>query len=193
MSEKANFTGSAIGTQLAMTGRLTSIAADSTGLIVVGAASGGLWVSTNNGGSFVSVFDNQPTQADRRDCPRYHHYPQHDLCRHRRRQRLHRLLVRVGDVQVHQPGSTWTPVGPTGTFDRASFTSLAIDTQTTPGKPRIFAGTTSGFSGSSADAGIFESDASKAGLWFSTDGGTSWTQYPESTFGRLRPDWRTEH
>lgn len=63
MSEKANFTGSAIGSATAMTGRLTSLAADATGLIVAGAASGGLWVSTNNGGSFVSVFDKQPTQA----------------------------------------------------------------------------------------------------------------------------------
>src|SRR5438309_1082927 len=27
------------------------------------------------------------------------------------------------------------------------------------------------------------SDASKAGLWRSTNGGASWSQYPESTFG----------
>src|SRR5208283_4905439 len=63
MAEKANFTGLAIGSNTAMTGRLTAVAADSTGLIVVGAASGGLWVSTNNGASFTSVFDSQPTQA----------------------------------------------------------------------------------------------------------------------------------
>ena len=63
MSEKANFTGSAVGAATAMTGRLTSIAADTTGLIVVGAASGGLWLSTNNGTSFASVFDNEPTQS----------------------------------------------------------------------------------------------------------------------------------
>ena len=45
MSEKANFTGSAVGNATAMTGRLTALAADANGLIVVGAASGGLWVS----------------------------------------------------------------------------------------------------------------------------------------------------
>ena len=42
MSEKANFTGTVIGSSTAMTGRITSIAADATGLIVAGAASGGL-------------------------------------------------------------------------------------------------------------------------------------------------------
>ncbi len=63
MSEKANFTGVAIGANVPMTGRITSVAADAHGVIVAGAASGGLWVSTDDGGSFVSVFDNQPTQA----------------------------------------------------------------------------------------------------------------------------------
>ena len=63
MSEKANFTGAAIGSLVAMTGRITSVAADAHGLIVAGAASGGLWLSTDNGVSFASVFDSQTTQA----------------------------------------------------------------------------------------------------------------------------------
>ena len=63
MSEKANYTGNAVGANQPMTGRITSVAADTTGLIVAGAASGGLWVSTNDGASFASVFDNEPTQA----------------------------------------------------------------------------------------------------------------------------------
>ena len=61
--EKANFTGVAVGSKVAMTGRMTSVAADSRGLIVAGAASGGLWLSTDNGAHFASVFDSQPTQA----------------------------------------------------------------------------------------------------------------------------------
>ena len=45
-----------------MTGRLTSVAADRTGLIVAGAASGGLGEHQQRL-SFISAFDSQPTQA----------------------------------------------------------------------------------------------------------------------------------
>ncbi len=183
MSEKANFTGSAIGSATAMTGRLTSLAADATGLIVAGAASGGLWVSTNNGGSFVSVFDKQPTQAIGAIALDTTTSPSTIYVGTGEGNGSIDSLYGSGMFKSTDLGQHWTPVGPTGTFDRASFTSLAIDTKTTPGTPRIFAGTTSGFSSSRADAGIFETDASKAGLWFSANGGTSWSQYPESAFG----------
>ncbi len=46
-----------------MTGRVTAIAADATGLIVVGTAAGGLWLSTNNGMSFASIFEGEATEA----------------------------------------------------------------------------------------------------------------------------------
>src|SRR5208282_2997656 len=78
-------------------------------------------------------------------------------------------------------GQTWNPIG-AGLFDHASFTSMAIDTTTTPGKARIFAGATTGASASRADAAIFESDPSVFGLWFSPDSGASWVHYAESNF-----------
>src|SRR5271166_344637 len=58
-SEKANFNGVPIGSNVAMTGRISAVAADSHGLIVAGAAAGGVWVSTDNGANFTSTFDNE--------------------------------------------------------------------------------------------------------------------------------------
>ena len=182
MSETANFTGSVLGSATAMTGRLTSVAADATGLIVAGAASGGLWVSTNSGASFTSVFDSQPTPAIGAIALDTTTSPSTIYVGTGEGNGSIDSLYGSGLFKSTNLGQTWTPVGPTGTFDHASFTSLAIDTSTTPGTPRIFAGTTNGFSGSRADAGIFETDASKAGLWLSTNGGSSWSQYPESLF-----------
>ena len=181
--EKSNFTGSAIGNAVAMTGRLTSVAADAHGVIVAGAASGGLWVSTNNGGSFSSVFDSQPTQAIGAVALDTTTSPSTIYVGTGEGNNSIDSLYGAGIFKSIDLGQHWTSLGPAGGFDRAAFTSLAIDTKTTPGKARIFAGTTSGFSGSRADAGIFESDSSKAGLWFSSNSGTNWTQYPEGTFG----------
>src|SRR4029077_6597496 len=93
-------------------------------------------------------------------------------------------LYGAGMFKSSDLGQTWTPLGPAGTFDRGAFTSIALDTSR-PGIPRIFAGITSGFSSSRADAGIFETDASKGGLWFSPDAGNTWNQFPESAFGNL--------
>jgi hypothetical protein len=181
MSAKANFTGSAIGSNVAMTGRMTSVAADSRGLIVAGAASGGLWVSTNNGSSFVSVFDSQPTEAIGAVALDTTTNPSTIYVAAGEGSSSIDSLYGSGLYKSANLGQTWTALA-AGTFDRASFTSIAIDTQTTPGSPRIFVGATSGFSGNRADAGIFETDSTKAGLWFSSNGGSSFTHYPETTF-----------
>ena len=182
MSEKANFTGTVIGSSTAMTGRITSIAADATGLIVAGAASGGLWVSTDDGNSFASAFDQQPTQAIGAVALDSTTVPSTIYVGTGEGNNSIDSMYGAGMFKSADLGQTWTALGTPGQFDRAAFSSLAIDTKTTPGSPRIFAGATSGFSGSRANAGIFESDSSKAGLWFSPNGGTSWTQYPELTF-----------
>ncbi|MHB8384031.1 MAG: WD40/YVTN/BNR-like repeat-containing protein, partial [Candidatus Binataceae bacterium] len=63
ITEKSNFTGTVFGGDFAATGRITSVAADSNGVIVAGAASGGVWLSTNNGTTFAQIFDDEPTQA----------------------------------------------------------------------------------------------------------------------------------
>jgi hypothetical protein len=180
ISEKANFTGTSLGSNVPMTGRLTSVAADSHGLIVAGAASGGLWLSTNNGGSFNSVFDNEPTIAIGAVALDTTTNPSTIYVGTGEGNNSVDSLYGAGMFKSSNLGQSWTQLGTAATFDRGSFTSIAIDTSTVP--PRLFAGVTSGFSASRADAPIFETDASKAGLWFSPNGGTTWSQYPESTF-----------
>ncbi len=182
MSQEANFTGSAIGSAVAMTGRVTSVAADSHGVIVAGTASGGLWVSTDNGTNFGSTFDNEPTEAIGAIALDTTTTPSTIYVGTGEGNNSVDSLYGAGLFKSSNLGQTWTQIGGAGTFVRASFTSLAIDTKTTAGTPRLFAGLTSGFSANRADAGIFETDASQAGLWMSTDGGNNWSQYPESTF-----------
>ncbi len=183
MSEKANFTGTAIGNKVAMTGRITSVAADAHGLVVAGAASGGLWVSTDTGVTFTSVFDGEATQAIGAVALDTTTTPSTIYVGTGEGNGSVDSLYGAGIFKSANLGQSWTSLdNPSGNFDRAAFTSLAIDATSTPGSVRIFAGTTSGFSGSRADAGIFETDSSKAGLWFSANGGTTWKQYPEETF-----------
>jgi hypothetical protein len=78
-------------------------------------------------------------------------------------------------------GSTWTPLSP-GTFDRAAFTKLAIDTSHNP--PTLLAAATPfAVSAGRADPVFFEGDLTKGGLWRSQDGGNTWMQYSPATFG----------
>lgn len=181
MMQEANFTGSAIGSPAAMTGRVTSVAADSHGVIVAGTASGGLWVSTDDGVNFASTFDNEPTESIGAIVLDTTTTPSTIYVGTGEGNNSVDSLYGAGLFKSSNLGQSWTHIGGS-TFVRASFSSLAIDTHTTPGTPRLFAAITSGFSANRADAGIFETDASQAGLWKSTDGGNNWSQYPESTF-----------
>src|SRR5579875_594487 len=66
LNEAANFGGIVIPPAISgVTGRITAIAANPKdgNLVFVGAANGGVWRSTDAGVSFVSVFQDQPTQA----------------------------------------------------------------------------------------------------------------------------------
>ena len=181
-SEKANFNGVTIGNNVAMTGRISAVAADSHGLIVAGASAGGLWVSTDDGANFVSVFDNEPTEAIGAIALDTTTSPSTIYVGTGEGNNSVDSLYGSGLFKSSNLGQTWTSLGPAGTFDRGAFTSLAIDTATTPGMPRIFAGVTNGFSANRADAGLFETNSMVAGLWFSSDGGNSWSQYQEATF-----------
>ena len=184
-SEKANFTGVTVGTNVDMTGRISAVAADKTGLIVAGAAAGGLWVSTDDGTNFVSVFDNEPTEAIGAIALDTTTTPSTIYVGTGEGNNSVDSLYGAGIFKSSNLGTTWTQLA-SGTFDVSgslgappSFTALAIDPSNTK---RIFAGVTSGFSANRADAGIPESDSSLAGLWFSSDGGNSWSQYLETTF-----------
>ncbi len=177
ITEKANFTGTPYGSAVAMTGRVTAVATDGNGLIAVGTASGGVWLSTNNGTSFSSIFESGPTQAI--GAIALSASPTTIYIATGEGNSSLDSLYGQGIFKSTNLGQTWSALG-AGTFDHVSFTSIAVDA-TNP--LRIFAGATNGLSASRADAAIFESDATKAGLWRSTDGGNTWFHYAEQIFG----------
>ncbi len=183
ITEKSNFTGKVFGSDFAATGRITSVAADANGVIVAGAASGGVWLSTNNGTTFAQIFNSEPTQAVGAIALDTTTTPSTIYVATGEGNGSLDSLYGQGVFKSSDLGESWTSLGSSGQFDHASFTSLAIDTTTTPGTPRLFAGATNGLSASEADAAIFETETGDTGLWFSGNGGTTWTQYPASTFG----------
>ena len=178
-----NFGGVIVGAPFNATGRMSALAADpaTPGRLFVGAANGGVWMSTDGGSTFTPLGDALPTQAIGAIVldPVNASPPT--------------LYVATGEVhnsgdsyygqglfQSTDLGATWTPLAP-GTFDRTAFAQLAIDTSQNP--PILFAATGSGVSGSRATAVFVASDQTKNGLWRSTDGGNSWTQYAAARFG----------
>jgi hypothetical protein len=182
ITEKSNFTGTTFGNDFSATGRITSVAADSHGIIVAGTASGGVWLSSNNGTSFAPIFDNEPTTAIGAVALDTTTSPSTIYVATGEGNGSLDSMYGQGIFKSSNNGASWTSLGPAGQFDHASFTSLAIDTTTTPGTPRIFAGATNGLSASESDAAIFETEAGDTGLWFSANDGSTWTQYPASTF-----------
>ena len=173
---QGNFTGTPIGNAVAMTGRITAVAADQRGVIVAGAASGGVWISTDNGTNFHQTFDDQPTQAIGALAIDSGTNPSTIYAATGEGNSSFDSLYGQGIFKSTDLGQSWNEIG---LFDHVSFTSLTIDPNNSQ---RMFAGATNGLSASAADAAMFESDASKAGLWSTTDGGSTWFHYPESTF-----------
>ncbi len=159
-------------------GRVTAIAADPTtsGRFFVGTATGGVWMTTNGGASFTPIFDAEPTEAigaialDPTTSPPT-------------------LYVGTGEADNSGDsyygeglfvstnlGSSWTQIDNGGLFDQQAFTSIAVDTTQTP--RHIFAALGIGSSASRADASFVESNVVNNGLWFSADGGNTWTHLP---------------
>lgn len=169
------FTGPPLNTS---EGRVAAVAADprTADLVYVGAAGGGVWRSTDGGGTFTAIFNGEPTQA------------------------IGAITVdSTGTVWVgtgegvHSDsyygqgifkstdhGDTWSQItgGAGSPFTHAAFRRIAVDNNV---PPRIFAPTTYASSLSRADAIFRESEVNNDGLWRSTDGGLSWIQVGNST------------
>src|SRR5215510_1989605 len=177
-----NFGGVIVGATFNATGRISAIAADPTtpGRLFVGAANGGVWMSADGGSTFTPIGDALPTQAIGAIVldPVNTSPPTIYVATGEAHNSLDSYYGQ-GLFQSTDLGATWTPLAP-GTFDRTAFAQLAIDTSQNP--PILFAATGTGVSGSRATAVFIASDLTKNGLWRSSDGGNSWTQYAAATF-----------
>ena len=164
------------------TGRISAIATDPTtpGRLFVGGANGGVWMSTDGGSTFTPIGDALPTQAiGALVLDPVNTSPPTIYVATGEAHNSGDSYYGQGIFQSTDLGATWTPLSP-GTFDRAAFAQLAIDTSQNP--PILFAATGSGVSGGRANPTFVASDRTKNGLWKSTDGGNSWTQYSAATF-----------
>jgi len=176
VNEVPEFGGVALGGALtSVNGRVTAIATDPTTprRIFIGTAGGGVWMSSDAGESFVSIFDSEPSLAigalaiDPTTIP---------------------VTIYVGTGEADNSGDSyygqglfvssdlgrsWSQITAAGAFERGSFARIAIDTSRAP--VHIFVALSYGSSADRADAGWVESDLFNNGLWRSTDGGASWT------------------
>jgi photosystem II stability/assembly factor-like uncharacterized protein len=178
-----NFGGAIAGATFNATGRVTAIAADPTtqGTFYVGAANGGVWMTNDGGNTFTPIADTLPTQAiGAIAIDAVNSSPPTLYVATGEGNAAIESYYGQGVFMSRDMGVTWTPLSP-GTFDRAAFSRLAIDTSHNPAY--LFAAATPFvLSAGRADPGFPEADFTKGGLWRSQDGGNTWTQYPGSTF-----------
>lgn len=181
VGNQANFGGVLFGPTFAATGRVSAIAADkqASGRIFVGAANGGVWMSTNGGLTYKQIFQTQPTQAIGAIALDPVHTTPTTIYVATGEANGSDSYYGQGIFKSTNLGASWTRIGGT-TFDHASFARLAIDTSRNP--PHLFAAVGGGASLGRADPIFEETTRSKFGLWRSLDGGKTWTQYPLTTF-----------
>ncbi len=185
IKELPNFEGPVVfGSAYPATGRISAIAADPTtsGRVFVGAATGGVWMSTDSGASFTPIFDSQPSQSIGSIALNTGTTPPTIYVGTGEGNNGDDSYYGIGIFVSSDLGHSWTQLAP-GTFDLAAIGSLALIPSTGTAKAIIFAGATLGVSADRADAPELESNPSDAGLWRSTDGGATWSQYPASTWG----------
>jgi hypothetical protein len=171
------------GASFDATGRISAIAVDPTtpGRIFVGAANGGVWMSTDDGVSFIPITDSLPTQAIGAIALDPVNTVPPTIYVATGEGNGADSYYGMGIFKSTDLGESWSELSP-GTFDDATFTKLAIDTTKNP--PTLFAAIgPRGASLGRADPKLLVGDTSKYGLWRSTDGGRSWFQYPGTAFG----------
>ena len=166
------------GALASASGKVTAIAVDPTtsGRLFIGTSGGGVWMSTNGGTSFTSIFEAQPTLAigavtlDPTTSP---------------------PTIYVGTGEGNNTvdsyfglglfistdlGNTWVQNTGGGAFTDLSCSRIAIDTTKTPRV--IYAAMSTGSSSNRAGVNFIESNVINNGLWKSPDGGMTWSQVP---------------
>jgi len=191
LGEVANFGGVLLGGPIAnATGRITALAVDprTPGLIFVGAATGGVWMSTDGGMNFVSIGDSLPTQsvgAIALDAVNTN--PTTVYVGTGERNGSGDSLYGMGIYKTTDLGASWESVD-NGLFDDLSISALVVvSTDNSTGQmppealnpPALVA--TVGYGGSSGRGGSYQLASSgplgfqqNSGIWASLDGGESW-------------------
>ncbi len=170
------------GTHFDASGRVTAIAVEPrTGDVFVGAAGGGVWLSRDRGVHFRPITDSLPTQAiGALAIDAVNTAPSTLYVATGEGNNSGDSYYGAGIFRSSDLGRHWTELAP-GTFDRMSFTRLAIDSSHNPS--HLFAAVSFGFSSGRADPTVYENYLAKLGLWRSTDGGLHWIHVPGKTFG----------
>jgi hypothetical protein len=180
MTEVSNFGGALLGSAVAMTGRVSAIAVDPANAanIAVGGANGGVWLSTDTGAHFAPVFDAEPSQAIGALAFDTSTSPSTLWAGTGEGNNSIDSYYGQGLYKSANLGSTWASVG---SFDHAAFSKIAVDNSFSPA--HIFLAIGNGFSAGRSDPALNETDLTKQGLWRSTNGGTTFSQYSASVFG----------
>jgi hypothetical protein len=180
MNEASNFGGAIVGPPVAMTGRVSAIAVDPANAanIAIGGANGGIWLSTDTGATFKPVFDSEPSQAIGALAFDTSTSPSTLWAGTGEANNSGDTYYGQGLFKSTNLGSTWTSAGPS--FNRVAFSKIAVDNSFSPA--HIFLATGHGISAGRSDPILNETDFTKQGLWRSTDGGVTFTQYPISVF-----------
>jgi hypothetical protein len=173
--------GDVFGSPHTGAGALTALAVDSSGDIFAGSADGGVYLSTDGGSNFSQVFNGEPTEAigaiaiDTTKTPNWVYVgtgnPNGSID----------AYYGAGVFRSTDLGSTWTQIMPASFADgEVSVSKIALD----PANNSIFVGAAWAASSNRAGASdIEETDITQAGLWVSTDGGNTFTQYAPSALG----------
>ncbi len=155
--------------RITVTGRITAIAFGAEG-IYLGSASGGVWKSTDGGAHWKPLTDQQVSLAvgalavvpGPPDTVYVGTGEGNNGCDNEYGQ---------GILKSQDGGASWTQLA-AATFDRLSFTKIALETDQ-PGI--LYAGTSFGFTGGAAGE-CFSASSGTAGLYKSTDAGVTWVR-----------------
>jgi hypothetical protein len=181
-NQTPDFGGDTLGGPLAnASGKVTAIAADPTtsGRIFIGTAGGGVWMSTNGGVNFVSIFDSQPTLSIGSLALDPTSNPPTIYVGTGEANNTVDSYFGLGIFVSTDLGNTWTQNTGGGAFIDASIGRIAIDITQTPRV--IYAAVTVGSTSDRAGANFIVNSITNNGLWQSTDGGMTWGQVALTT------------
>ena len=195
-----DFDGLLFGPAHSGAGSFTALAVDSnpsdiasnpndTSYIFAGSANGGVYLSADGGQTFSQVFNGQPTEAIGAIAIDTTTTPSTVYVGTGNPNGFFDSYYGAGVFSSTDLGNTWTQIMPAAFVQgNVSVSKIAIDTSANP--HIIFVGATNGFSANRADASTVETgfEPSETGLWESTDGGSTWNQYPASALGNCYID-----